>query len=76
MSLPQQFLALAEKQGTTVPLMIGHRLLGTGLLFSGEIGANLAHYDQALTLYDPAEHRKLTTRFNVDTKVAVLSYRS
>jgi predicted ATPase len=56
--------------------MIGHRLLGTALQFSGEIDASLAHYDEALTLYDPNEHRKLTTRFNVDTKVAVLSYRS
>ncbi|MGC2460727.1 MAG: adenylate/guanylate cyclase domain-containing protein, partial [Steroidobacteraceae bacterium] len=26
--LARQFLALAEKQGTTVPLMIGHRLMG------------------------------------------------
>ena len=26
--LAAQFLALAEKQGATVPLMIGHRLMG------------------------------------------------
>ena len=26
--LAAQFLTLAEKQGTTVPLMIGHRLMG------------------------------------------------
>ena len=29
--LAAQFLALAEKQGATVPLMIGHRLMGTVL---------------------------------------------
>ena len=27
-----QFLALAEKQRATVPLMIGHRIMGTSLL--------------------------------------------
>jgi hypothetical protein len=29
--LAAQFLALAEKQGATVPLMIGHRLMGNSL---------------------------------------------
>ena len=33
--LAAQFLALAEKQGATVPLMIGHRLMGTSLLLHG-----------------------------------------
>ena len=33
--LAAQFLALAEKQGATVPLMIGHRIMGTSLLFTG-----------------------------------------
>ena len=37
--LAAQFLALAEKQGATVPLMIGHRLMGTSLLFTGDIAA-------------------------------------
>src|SRR5262249_18061533 len=35
LDLAVQFLALAEKQGTTVPLMVGHRLLGTSLLYTG-----------------------------------------
>ena len=29
--LAAQFLALAEKQGTTVPLMVGHRIMGISL---------------------------------------------
>ena len=33
-------------------------------------------YDQALALYDPAEHRPLATRFGQDVRVAILSYRS
>ena len=34
------------------------------------------HYDQAIALYDPAEHRPLATRFGQDARVAILSYRS
>ena len=59
--LAAQFLALAEKQGATVPLMIGHRLMGTSLLSTGDIAQGRAHYDQAIALYDPAEHRPLAT---------------
>ena len=33
--LAAQFLALAEKQGATVPLMIGHRLMGIVLAAYG-----------------------------------------
>ena len=41
--LAAQFLALAEKQGATVPLMIGHRLMGTSLLCTGDIAEGRAH---------------------------------
>ncbi len=74
--LAAQFLALAEKQGANVPLMIGHRLMGTSLMFTGEITQGRAHYDQAIALYDPAEHRALAARFGQDVRVAILSYRS
>jgi tetratricopeptide (TPR) repeat protein len=74
--LATHFLALAEKQGTTAPLMIGHRLMGTSLLLTGEIAKGRAHYDQAIALYDPGEHRRLATRFSQDVAVAILSYRS
>ena len=74
--LAAQFLALAEKQGATVPLMVGHRLMGSSLLVTGDIAEGRAHYDQALALYDPAEHRPLATRFGEDVRVAILSYRS
>ena len=74
--LATQFLALAEKQGATVPLMIGHRLMGISLLCTGDIAEGRAHLDQAIALYDPAEHRPLATRFGQDVGVAILSYRS
>jgi class 3 adenylate cyclase/predicted ATPase len=74
--LAAQFLALAEKQGATVPLMIGHRLMGMSSLHTGDIAGGRAHLDRALALYDPVEHRALATRFGQDVRMAVLSFRS
>jgi tetratricopeptide (TPR) repeat protein len=74
--LAAQFLALARKHGGIVPLMIGHRLMGASLLCTGDIAEGRVHYDQAIALYDPAEHRPLATRFGQDIGVAILSYRS
>ena len=70
------FLALAEKQGTTVPIMVGHRLMGGSLLFSGDIAEAQVHYNQSLALYDPAAHRPLATRFGQDVRVSALFWRS
>jgi predicted ATPase len=74
--LAAQFLARAEKQAATVPLMVGHRLLGTSLLMTGDIAESRVHYDRAIALYDAAEHRPLVTRFGQDLRASVLSYRS
>ena len=74
--LAGQFLALAEKQGATIPLMVGHRLMGTSLLDTGDITEGRTHFDQALALYVPAEHRSLATRFGADIRVVILSVRS
>src|SRR6185369_11013976 len=64
--LAVQFLALAEKQGATVSLMIGHRLMGVSMTATGSIAQGRAHFDHAIALYDPAEHRPLATRFGQD----------
>ena len=74
--LAGQFLALAEKQGATVPLMIGRRLMGSSLLLTGEVAESRVHFEQALALHDPAKHRPLTTRFGQDIGVSILMFRS
>jgi class 3 adenylate cyclase/predicted ATPase len=74
--LAAQFLDLAEKQGATVPLTVGHRIVATTLVFTGDFPGALAHYDQSLALYDPAEHRPLATRFGQDSRVTVLCWRA
>jgi predicted ATPase len=74
--LAAQFLALAEKQGATVTLMVAHRLMGSSLLHMGEIAEGRAHLDQAVGLYDAPKHRPLATQFGADAGVLALSYRS
>ena len=74
--LSAQFLALAERQKATGPLMIGHRLMGTSLLLVGEMKAARAHFDQAISLYNAAEQRPLATRFGIDHGVFALCHRS
>jgi class 3 adenylate cyclase/predicted ATPase len=76
LKLAAQFLALAEKKGATGPLMIGHRIMGISLAFTGDFAEGRAHYDQAIALYDPGAHRPLATRFGHDSGVANLTYRS
>ena len=71
----EQFLALAKKQGATVLLMIGHRLVGTCFLFMGDIADGRAHLDRAFALYDPCEHGALATPFG-DAGVSILCSRS
>jgi predicted ATPase len=74
--LAAQFLTLAEKQGSTGPLAVGHRLMGTSLLCTGDAAKARTHLDRAVALYDPAEHRSLATQFGQDVRVVILSYRS
>ena len=56
-----QSLALAEKDGATVPIMVGHRLMGISLLCTGNIAQGRAHFDHANALYDAGKHRPLAT---------------
>jgi hypothetical protein len=74
--LAAQFLALAEKQGTAIPRMVGHRTMGVSLATTGSFAQGRAHYDQAVSLYDPKEHRLLATRFGVDVGAGLSCYRS
>jgi class 3 adenylate cyclase/predicted ATPase len=74
--LAAQFLALAEKQKAKVPLMIGHRLMASSLMYTGDIVDGQSHFDRAFALYDPREHRSLATRFGQDVGVVILSFRS
>ena len=49
-----QYLALAEKQGATIPLIVGRRLMGTSLMWTGDVAEGRVHFDRAIALYDNA----------------------
>jgi class 3 adenylate cyclase/predicted ATPase len=75
--LAVQFLALAEKQSATGPLMIAHRQMGLSLLHTGGFAEGRTHLEHAIALYDPAVHRDLATRFfGQENGAAILSWRS
>jgi predicted ATPase len=67
--LASKLLTLAEKRGASVPLMIAHRSTGICLLHTGGIAQCRPHFDRAIALYDPVEHRPLAPRFGGDIGV-------
>jgi class 3 adenylate cyclase/predicted ATPase len=74
--LAAQYLALAEKQGATVPLMTGHSMMALSLEMTGSLAQSRSHFDHAIALYVPAEHRLLAILFGQDLRVLNLSYGS
>ena len=75
--LAAKFLTLAQAHERGIfPLLCGHRLMATSLMFTGELAASREHFDRVVTLYEPAEHRPQAMRFGQDVRVAALSYRS
>jgi class 3 adenylate cyclase/predicted ATPase len=74
--LAARFLAFGEKEGTTAPLMIGHRAMASTLALLGDQVEALTHYNAALALYRSDEHRRLMTRFGQDLRVTCLAFRS
>ncbi len=74
--LAGQILALAEQQKATVPVMIGHCVMGAALAATGEIAEGRAHCDQAIVLYDPVKHRPMVARLGQDFRALILTYRS
>jgi tetratricopeptide (TPR) repeat protein len=74
--LAAEFLAFAEKQGTTPFLVTAHRIVGACLLYLGDIVGSLPHFERTIELYDPAEHRSLAMGFGQDAELHALCYRS
>jgi tetratricopeptide (TPR) repeat protein len=70
-----EFLTLAEKQGAIVPLLMGHRLMGVSLMWTGDIAEGRTHFDQAIALCDHVD-RPLATGIAKDYWVSTLSDRS
>ena len=53
-----------------------HVAFANALTLTGNLVDGKEHYDRALSIYEPAEHRPLTTRSGRDIRVALLASRS
>ncbi|MBV8771373.1 MAG: adenylate cyclase, partial [Deltaproteobacteria bacterium] len=68
------FLTLAQSQPATGPVLVGHRLLGTGMMMMGDYTNASGHLEKACQLYDPHEHQHLAVRYGQDIGVSALVY--
>src|SRR3984885_3180945 len=74
--LAEQFLALAQAQSSTVPLMIGHRIMGHSRLFTGDVAESLFHYNRSIAIFDDANLPLMTGFGGVEARVSALCFRS
>jgi predicted ATPase len=62
----KEFLSLAQSRPHSGLLLVGHRLVGTALVLTGNYRTALSHLDCAVELYRAEEHRELAFRFGAD----------
>ena len=74
--LAAQILAFAERQRTSVAMMIGHYHTGFSSAVIGQIAEGRAHFDRAIGLYDPVESNPLGKRVPLDYRAASMAHRS
>ncbi len=67
--LATQLITLAQRANDAALRMIAHRALGANLIGQGELAQGLAHLRQALTLYNPQQHRALAFVYGQDIGV-------
>ena len=57
--LAERLLDMARRREPAADLIQAHRAMGHTLLWLGEFAPALAHFEQAIALYDPQRHRSL-----------------
>ena len=71
-----EFLSLAQSQTQSGLVLVGHRLLGSALLFTGDYPRGLSHLDRAVALYRPQEHAEFAFRFGADIGITAQCVRA
>jgi len=64
------FLSIAQSQPSSGPLLVGYRTLAQSLIVSGDYRAALAHFETAVSLYRPDEHRDSAFHYGQDIGVS------
>jgi predicted ATPase len=64
------FLSIAQSQPASGPLLMGHRILAHSLIYNGDHPAALTHFETAVSLYRPDEHRDSAFQYGEDIGVS------
>jgi class 3 adenylate cyclase/predicted ATPase len=72
--LGQDFLTLSRQDDEVAPQIIANMDLGIVLVSRGELYAARHHFDEAISLYDPAGHETLTRIYSYDPMVICQGY--
>jgi len=67
--LATRLLRLAERSGESSLLLLAHEQLAILEYFLGNPSSALEHFERAIALYEPSEHRDLTHRYGEDLGV-------
>jgi predicted ATPase len=68
--IAEEALCSAERDGDAAGLVIGHRAVGIGALWRGELVEARGHLERELALYDPERHRSLASVYAYDPRLA------
>jgi predicted ATPase len=74
--LSEQFLTLAYRVQDPALLLVGHQMVGQSVYCLGELARARELFEQALTYYDPQQHRALALLYVTDPIVASLAWLS
>ena len=77
-SLRRSFWRLPRNRERQSRSMVGHSVMGVSLMFTRAIWSrkSRSHFDRAIALYDPVQHRALAACFGQDPGAAILAFRS
>jgi class 3 adenylate cyclase/predicted ATPase len=72
----REFLRLAQQDGSSDVLLIGHRSVAVTSFLLGRLTIARTALEQALALYDPAKHRSLANLYAFDQRAIALAWLS
>jgi predicted ATPase len=74
--LAEHFMALAQSQADTTPLVVAHRMLGATLVNLGEFSGGQETLEGCIKLYRPRLHGAAAFVYGQDSRVSALSFLS
>jgi class 3 adenylate cyclase/predicted ATPase len=70
----ERFLKRATEQNDEALVMVGHRLLGSGQIWRGQVTEGRGHLERALAMFEPARHDALAFQYSQHPKVSALAH--